>query len=409
MTDSHLTIIGGGAAATLFLAALARQDDMPPAPITVFDQTGIFGTGIAYGTTHPGHLMNVRSSALSAFENEPEHFIRWLANGHSHGPDDFVPRLIYGAYLRHILDEAAKELTMRGHSIAFRHARIMDIGAIGGAVIQATGNSSPVAIPGADSLTKADGYHAEPWHAEYATIKNTDHIVILGTGLSMIDAAVALDAAGFEGTITAISRHGLIPATHTALPAPDFAFSCAAFPTTALELLRIVRAHAGAAARQNIPWQAAINSLRPVTNAAWLALPPPERKKLRRALPFWNIHRHRMAPEIAALVDKKISGKNLRIVRGRIERIERRGARLVVRSRRGDHDADHVINCLGYRSAPPLAPIDDERVFALGPVLSGQLLETTAIPEIRSGAAALAKRLAFLWGQTGQGKRYIKP
>jgi uncharacterized NAD(P)/FAD-binding protein YdhS len=144
-THSPLTIIGGGASATLFLAALARQDHMPPAAITIFDQTGIFGTGIAYGTRHPGHLMNVRASALSAFQNEPGHFVSWLAaNGHSHGPDDFAPRLIYGAYLRHILDEAEKELARRGSGVAFRHARIKHKRANGGTIILATRHAIPV-------------------------------------------------------------------------------------------------------------------------------------------------------------------------------------------------------------------------------------------------------------------------
>ena len=36
------------------------------------------GPGLAYGTSHPRHLVNVRAENMSAFADEPDHFVRWL-------------------------------------------------------------------------------------------------------------------------------------------------------------------------------------------------------------------------------------------------------------------------------------------------------------------------------------------
>ena len=48
----------------------------------------------------------------------------------------------------------------------------------------------------------------------------------------------------------------------------------------------------------------AVNALRPVTSDLWRALPQPDQQRfVERLARFWDVHRHRLAPEVAAAVD----------------------------------------------------------------------------------------------------------
>lgn len=418
MKPVSIALIGGGAAATLFLAHLMRQENLPPLAITIFDRAGRFGAGIAYSTTNPSHLLNVRTENMSAFHHQPDHFARWLEReepgGITYIPHDFAPRMTYRTYLGAVLAEAIDTAMKNGHRVTQTRAEIERIESLqegydlisGGQswqadhVLIATGNAFPIAPAGASRLTTADGYHDDPWTAPYADIAAADHVVVLGTGLSMIDTVIALDSAGFHGRITAISRHCLMPAVHVD--------STAAFPVTtheppaptALAYVRFVRAHARAAEAQGLSWQAAINGLRSVTNDWWLRLPEGEQQKLKRALPFWNVHRHRTAPKPGALLRSWRDSGRLKLVKGRVTMVRKIANGISVDYGSQNMSAPHVINCLGYGCTPassfPGGNIKAPTLYGIGPVLCDRLVETTAIPEIRKTASDLADGAAAL-------------
>ena len=57
----------------------------------------------------------------------------------------------------------------------------------------------------------------------------------------------------------------------------------------------------------------------------------PERARLLRHLrPYWDIHRHRMAPPAAAIIQTLLGNGGLRILRGRVREVERRPGGAVV-------------------------------------------------------------------------------
>jgi uncharacterized NAD(P)/FAD-binding protein YdhS len=313
------------------------------------------------------------------------HLVRWLEkNGYKYKETDFIPRMIYAKYLESLWNEALEnikcDVVLKSENIKIDQSDV-DIKII------ATGNAFPYAPKGTEKLSVTHGYHAHPWHVDYKSIKGD--VIIPGTGLSMIDTVMALHGAGFKGKITAISRNGLIPATHTN-PANYPPYYKEKFPATALELLTDMRIHIEKASKQNIPWQAVIDSLRSVTNPIWLSLNDREKKKLKRVSAFWNIHRHRMAPEASAVIHDWIASGRLKIVKDRVECIE---PGLNVIGRKYSYEADHVINCLGYGRDPDFQydyAMEERGIYALGPALSGILFETVAIPEIRAQAQRIA-------------------
>jgi len=383
MIHKSLAIIGGGASATLLLAQLARAQ--APLAIDVYDRAGAFARGIAYSTPHRCHLLNVRASNMSALSDAPDDFARWAAR-HGYGGDDFVPRALYGDYLHEHLARARQALPIaliqtEADSIRSDQGYLVN-GKSYDLVVQATGNCAPLHPPGANV---GEGWHANPWTPDYAALCAHERIAVLGSGLTAIDAVLALDAHGYTGDIVMLSRHARLPGVHVkSVPHPALVHE---LPQTARAALRRVRDDIKAT---GAPWHAVIDALRPLTNPIWQGWPERERQRfMRRLLTWWNVHRHRMAPQIG----EKIAAleQSGRLVRRRA-RIERVLPGPLVMTEQGGIKANAVINALGYRySQRPLAAS-----YRIGPARFGELFETTAIPEIRVQAAELAAKICAL-------------
>ncbi|MBV9748916.1 MAG: FAD/NAD(P)-binding protein, partial [Acetobacteraceae bacterium] len=75
--------------------------------VTLIERRQQAGPGLAYGSAHETHLLNVRAGNMSAFPDEPSHFADWLSRrGVIDAASVFAPRVIYGEYLRELLDDA---------------------------------------------------------------------------------------------------------------------------------------------------------------------------------------------------------------------------------------------------------------------------------------------------------------
>jgi len=268
-------------------------------------------------------------------------------------------------------------------------------------------------------------------------IEPDDAVLLIGTGLTSIDMLVSLSRNGHRGPVTAVSRRGLWPFPHAHAPAwPDFLpADGAALQTKSVRgLFRTVRREIAKAAVAGVPWPSVINALRPRTVGLWRGLPRVEQKRfLRHARPWWEVARHRMPASSATLVSELTARGQLTTVRGRIRTIVDADHHLEV----GVHERNagdrvikvtRVLNCTGAESnyrklADPLvrhlmrhglahadalhlglATDPDGRLedahgrvphalYTLGPCRKGSLWETTAVPEIRGQAAALAARL----------------
>ncbi|HEX2752985.1 MAG TPA: FAD/NAD(P)-binding protein [Alphaproteobacteria bacterium] len=416
MSDSvrSIVVVGGGAAATLFLTHLSLQKT-PFKEVTVYDDLGRYAKGIAYETHHPEHLLNVRAAGMSARDDNPGHFVDWLAaQGFSYAAGDFVPRHIYNQYLEDTLSGAVKHLEEAGVNISFKQEPVRAVRQSDGryrirtpqaeqyadAVVVATGNTYLAQPAGAETLSGQDGYFANPWEVDYKTISQEGHAIILGAGLSMVDALVSLRKNGFAGQVTVISRHGLLPMPH--VPAEKWpVFFAEDMPVSACHALHTVRKQVAEARRKGISWQAVIDAIRPTTNKIWLSWDAHERAQFTRLLPYWNVHRHRMPSQSADIVAQWQVCGDLHICKDHVRGISLDEKGLRVKGRKDAYTATVVINCLGYKAATKgfedltgMTPQDmTPGLYALGPALSGYLFETTAIPEIRHQAGNIAREM----------------
>ncbi len=378
-----LAIIGGGASATLLLAHLARRTATGALSIDVYDRAGAFGKGIAYATPHLCHLLNVRAANMSALADAPDDFSLW-AEQHGYQPSDFVPRKLYGDYLAFHLGQAKSRLDVsfiRGDVSSTRREQGYDVGgSFYNIAVQATGNCV-AQRPRIDGT--AEAYHDSPWSVDYAALRNLDTIALVGSGLSAVDTILALHAHDYQGDITVISRRALFPAAH--IQAAAYPAFLAKAPGTVREAFRQIRDEVRAA---QAPWQAVIDSLRPFTNGIWQHWPEKERAVfMKRLFTYWNIHRHRMAPQIAQQIARLEKEGRVRRLAAAVLSVGSQG----VLTGTGFLEAGAVINCLGYRYQE--GPV--EASHRIGPACFGPLFETTAIPEIRAQAAALAAKISL--------------
>ena len=432
-----VAIVGGGFSGTMVAAQLARKgiDGI------LIEKAGRAGQGIAYSTRDPAHVLNVRAEVMSAWADDLEHFVRAAEQEGGHR-SDFVQRRQFGRYLKAILDDAVASERLR---LAEREAveakpngdgwivRLDDGETIeASGLVLAIGNQPPEPMPfGKDSPRVINN----PWGAEaLAAVEdvaatNAD-VLLVGTGLTMVDAVLSLDAAGHRGRIVGLSRRGLIPRGHTDfMPAPVEAGDVPQGHVRSLwRWLRRRGAEVG--------WRAAIDALRPHSQMLWQGLPPNEQKRFaRHARPWWDVHRHRIAPEVARRLHELVAEGQLEIVAGRIQSVREEGDALAVAYRRrgGSRSEEsrfaYMFNCTGPLGAitrtndpmlrkmledgliwpDPLGialDVDDksrvagsDRAWAMGPMTKGRYWEIIAVPDIRGQAAAVADDIAMELGR----------
>jgi len=434
MKAYDVAIIGAGASGTLTAVQFARLS-RPGATAALIEAGARAARGLAYGTPYGAHLLNVPAGRMSALPDEPEHFLRWLRERDpSAEAATFAPRALYGDYLAALLGEeesAGRVVRVGGTAVGITRSgshwivHLHDDRTVAAErLVLALGN-----LPPADPL-HFDGeapleYIRDPWAAGVAIGLDADApVLLIGTGLTAVDIAIALRHEGHRGTIYALSRNGRLPQAHAPftprpldeLPA-DFSSPRGA--------LRWVRRQVAAGAE----WRAVVDSLRPFTKVIWRNWSPAQRGTFVRHLRnVWDVHRHRAAPEVHAALQ-------VEVLRGRITRMTPTGGGLTIEWRPSGSNEPRTlnvaraINCTGpacdyarvdlplvvqLRRAGWLVPDplrlgvetdDDGRLlgsdgyavpglFTLGPLRRPSLWESTAMPEIRAQAAALARLLA---------------
>ncbi len=471
----EVVIVGVGAAGALTAAnLLTRWPAGVPLRLTLLERSGRYGPGVAYATPDAQHLLNVSARGMSAYPDRSGHFAAWARLRSLTDDDDvFAPRAAYGAYLAEQLDDAERAagagVVVRRDEMAVAiedgPAGLVVQLAGGGAlradvVVLATGVSRPAPPAAVDAAIAAHpGCVADPWvHARLAALRAARRVVIVGTGLTMVDVALSLCPGDAGPEVVAISRGGLLPRAHRdgggAVVPPVVQ------PGEASSAAELV-ARMEAAARGMRDWRVAVDSLRPVTQALWRSLPADERERFARLhARRWEVHRHRMAPAVAGRIRTLRAAGRLRVLAGTIDAVAAADARAVLSAcgaaqraggggvamaaaderECGDSRlvvcaagerivADAVVLATGpdldlRRSRDPLlrslldaglaapGPLGlglrtrtdgalvgaDGRchgsLFTLGALRRGELWETTSIPEIRAQAAALAATIA---------------
>lgn len=437
----HVAVIGGGFSGTLQTISLLQAGVRR---ISLIERREQFGRGVAYSTTNPSHLLNVRTSNMSAFEHDPDHFQRWLAGRASAAAHGFASRHDFGDYLadllRHQLEASAGKIELRHDQAVEVDCRsdsvtvALDSGARidADAAILAIGNLPPHDPPPiAATGLPSDLYIGDPWSGVLGQgLTPNDTVMVVGTALTMIDVVLTLGAEGFDGRVIAVSRHGLVPRAHDAtVPLGGAPHRPAS--TAGKVLIREFRREA-----ERVGWRSAVDGIRPYVQTLWRAASAAEQARFIRHLrPWWDVHRHRLAPVIAERLDDWLRSGRLEVLAGRITGCApAEGAVKVAWRPRGSNEEQpfpvrRIINCTGphgdlLRTREPLLHLllasgrvrpdrhrlgidvnsrgetvgadgqSNPRLLAIGPMTRGAFWEVVAVPDIRVQAWALARRLA---------------
>ena len=422
----RVVVVGGGYSGTMVAAELARRG----VASVLIDGSGREGKGTAYSTREHSHVLNVVVAKMGAWADKPEDFADEVAAEFE--PDAFVPRQRYGEYLSRILDEARSTGLVTVVSSEARSAEISGDGwwvgltdgsRIGGqALVLAQGNQPPVPPPLARGLPP-ELFVDDPWSeaGRQAIVKGAasgGDVLLIGTGLTMVDVVLSLDVARLRGRITALSRRGLMPRAHADQGVAPV--SLEEVPQGSLRRLWRWLLARGAA----VGWRAAVDSLRPHSQALWQGLDETEKRRfLRHVRPWWDVHRHRIAPDVASRIGRLVQLGQLEIVAGRVTDMWPGNQKLGVAIKgRGkgqavEHEFSLVVNCTGplvsiSASGDPLLrdlfdkglakpdsldlglEVDGnsriagaQRAWAVGPLTKGRFWEMTAVPDIMGQVA----------------------
>ncbi len=455
----RIVIVGGGFTGTMAAVNLTRLAEAP-LHVTLINHGYPQGRGIAYSTRRPEHLLNVVARNMSAFPDHPNHFVDWLRTrteyaglGDAELRETFMPRRVYGDYLRSVAQHHLRGVDPRAVvSVELVEDEALDVqpddegvkillksGAQYTAhkVLLATGNEPPADLPGGESVATHPAWCANPWvEWEKRLPPAGSDIVLLGTGLTTVDAIVTLLALGWTGNIHAISRNGLLPQSHfkgiddPLFPPADLDLATLGLPA----LLRLLEEHCARLRGIGANPAMIVDKLRPHTQRIWQTFSETDRREfVARHAARWNVIRHRIAPSIHREVTGAVEQGRLKTGRASILGVAPAGDKIRVSLRDRDGvvstlDGALVINCtgphtrfsatgshllqnllrsglaqpdsmdMGVRVESDFAVVgpDGKRsgtMFAIGPLLRGTLWESIAVPELRGQALRVAQTL----------------
>lgn len=462
--EADVLIIGGGLSGAMLAAQLLRLPGRRN--VLIVEPRSELGRGEAYSAVELGHTLNGNAARMSVDPDNADDLTQWLAefieaggwpeSDQQHVPvsELFPPRGIFGLYVQQRLAEA-RALGARNGSVA-EHVRgeAVDLQVAGDAVlltlddgqtlrgrfaVLATGMFPAARTP----QTESSGLNAaalDPW--DVAAMRRLDPqsmVLIIGSGLTMVDAVVSLEQAGHRGPIEVFSRHGLLP--HVRRQPPEWVDFLAADHSlrSPRQLMRALREQCRQAQAEGIDWQAPLDTVRAHIGRLWSQASDVRRRQfVRHVRPWWESHHHRSPPLSAELVARLHEEGRLRIqaasfkglapsAEGAVNiRIRRRGeanltvvqGAALINSSGIEYDWRRVARplpqqllarglvqpgplALGIAARPDGAVLDAQgepasRLFAMGPPLRGMWWESTAVTDVASQAKALAARLVQL-------------
>jgi len=371
--------------------------------------------------------------------------------------DVYLPRKVYGEYLQHVWQQAmehkpanveieviedfARDITAGNNGYTINLTNHENVNA--GIVVLATGNIQPKNVLASyNSLTEGVNYFPNPWVEQcIQNVPPNSNVLIVGNGLTMVDTVLGLLENKFKGRIYTISPNGFQirshKAAHPSYPAVLDELKLTDEPITLHRLFTVVHKHAKALFELGLAAQPVMEQLRAYTQQIWQDLTLAEKKMFVRRLSHqWNTVRHRLPMHIHELMQNLRIQNRLEIIKGRILNISVTGSDVGVtiynkQSKTQQHlIVSRIINCTGPGSdlktsangllrslankgmispdelnlgltANPVTGavinaegITSDTLFTLGGNLKGILWESTAVPELRKQAQALAGVIA---------------
>ncbi|WP_095083211.1 FAD/NAD(P)-binding protein [Pseudomonas sp. Irchel s3h17] len=459
--SADILIVGGGLSGALLAAQLMRLPGQRQ--VLVVEPRAELGRGEAYSAVELGHTLNGNAARMSVDPDNADDLTQWLTAFIAGGgwpqsreqtvpvAELFPPRGLFGLYAQQRLAEARVQGAGQGSSVEHVRAEGVDLqideqGTLltlndgtrlrGTVAVLATGMFPAARTP----QTESSGLNAaalDPWDvAAMARLDPLARVMIIGSGLTMVDAVVSLEQAGHRGPIDVFSRHGLLP--HVRRQPPAWVDFLALDPGigSPRQLMHELRRQCRAAAVEGIDWQAPLDTVRAHIGRLWSQATDVQRRQfVRHVRPWWESHHHRSPPLSAELVARLHAEGRLRIqaasfkglapsTDGRVNiRVRRRGEAgttlvggdALINSSGIEYDWRRVARALpqqllarglvqpgplalGIAAQPDGAVLDAQgqaarRLFAMGPPLRGMWWESTAVTDVASQAKALALRL----------------
>jgi uncharacterized NAD(P)/FAD-binding protein YdhS len=476
MTESHsgqaisavrtadILIVGGGLSGSMLAAQLLRLPGKRR--ILIVESRSELGRGEAYSATELGHTLNGNAARMGVDPDNPDDLTQWLGDyiaaggwpesAEQHVPvaELFPPRGIFGLYVQQRLADARVLGAPYGSSLEHVHSEATDLESSDAGVritlsdgsqlqgtfaVLATGMFPAARTPQRES-SGLNAASVDPWDVD--AMRQLDplaNVLIIGSGLTMVDALVSLQQAGHRGLIDVFSRHGLLPHVRRQPPVwVDFLAEDHSIRSTR-QLLRKVREQCEQAIADGIDWQAPLDTVRTHIGRLWSQASDVQRRQfVRHVRPWWESHHHRSPPPSAALLARRVEEGRLTIHAASLQGVEvlPTGQVQIRIRRRGESESSHVIGdalinstgieydwrrvdralprqllarglvrpgplALGIAAQPGGALLDAQgnvssRLFAMGPPLRGMWWESTAVTDVASQAKALAERLASL-------------
>ncbi|WP_344015198.1 FAD/NAD(P)-binding protein [Pseudonocardia xinjiangensis] len=442
-----VAIVGGGASGTLSALHLLRASSDPNLRVVLFEaDSRRRHLGVAYGTTDERHLLNLRAQMMSAFPDEPDHFVDWARRaGRGWKPTDFLPRMAYGNYLRDLVAEFGE------HRLHVVDARVEDVVAHDGgfeiatdgtntqarSVVLAYGVGAPhrLTTTTAQSLPDAAWHLQNPWDlGALARVPDDATIVIVGSGLTAVDVALTLLDDAPQRRVAMVSRRGDLPRAHLEDVPAEWVTPIPPGPLTVDGLAELVHDQIALARRRGVGWRAVLDGLRPQSQPIWRRLDRNQRRRFLAEYEHdWHVHRNRMAPQIAARVRAYTETGRFTLHSGGLRSVEDLGSRCRANLSNTTLESDAIVNCTGPSSDitrttdPLLRTLLDRGVIApdplglgvactergelldshgdavpgmysVGPPTRGTVWEAISVPEIRGQAARLAEHLTTTLG-----------
>lgn len=441
-----VVIVGFGFAGLATLAHLVARTREPLRVAIV--ASDVSGHGIAYQTREPAHLLNVPADRMGAWAHAPEDFCAWLRTSATAarccaalgvlvpGPEDYAPRALFACYLDTVRGVVARQAHAKGVDVQWVKARAENLTRDGvqwrltagstslraRSCVLATGNE-PRSVFGA--LDHPD-LHEGPWQLTGPQVAGWEprSVVLVGSGLTAIDALLSVRSLGFRGRIRAFSRSGQLPRAHQSttdsLTLSDEQLGAIDSLESFLNAIRDSR-------RSGHDCRAVLDALRPYTPEIWQRFDESDQlEAVRHWSTVWSVHRHRLAPKLADRISEEIRIGQLRV--GAIQRLTPavHQRRLQLNAEFPDGTVEQlspaaVIDCTGpelnwshsrqtllrgllqdnictphHTGLGVIADCDHrvaENLYAIGSPLTGQLWESVAVPELRDQAATIAGRL----------------
>ena len=458
--NADVLIIGGGLSGTMLAVQLLRQPGKRQ--ILVIEPRNELGRGEAYSAVELGHTLNGNAARMSVDPDNADDLTQWLTDYFGAGgwPESdqqpvpiselFPPRGIFGLYAQQRLAEAK---AISASTVEHIRAEVIDLQVDGAAALLTLDNGQQ--LRGAQAVlatgmfpaartpqTQSSGLNAaavDPWDVKaMRQIDPQSSVLIIGSGLTMVDAVVSLEQAGHRGPIEVFSRHGLLPHVRRQPPSwVDFLGEDHRLRSPR-QLLREVRRQCQLAVEQGIDWQAPLDTVRAHISRLWSQASAREKRQfVRHVRPWWESHHHRSPPLSAQLVARLHVEGRLRVQAASFKGLEASDNGVMIKLRyRGEQVVTQVsgaalINSSGIeydwrRVAKPLpqqllkrglikpgplalgiaadtsgAVLDaqgqvSQRLFAMGPPLRGMWWESTAVTDVALQAKALAAKLTSL-------------